>query len=77
MAVLDRAHASHSPNRIVGGGMRRRALAMLVSQPPPPCLACARGENNLLRTRPPTQPPLKGGRVTRAALPIADASLRD
>ena len=38
------------------------ALALLVSQPPQPCLGYAQ-RMKPLRTPPPTQPPLKGGKA--------------
>ena len=51
----ERAHASHPPNRIVGGGMLWCALALLFSQPPRP--ASLAPESDALFASTPTQPP--------------------
>ena len=71
MLSRTRAHASHPLNGIVGGGMLWCALALLVSQPPQPCLGYAQ-RMKPLRTPPPTQPPLKGGKTRwrRPPLPV-------
>ena len=65
-AGKERAHASHPPNRIVGGGMLWCALALLVSQPPHP--ASLAPESDALPCVHPHAAPLKGGRRIAARL---------
>ena len=73
MLSRTRAHASHPLNGIVGGGMLWCALALLVSQPPQPCLGYAQ-RMKPLRTPPPTQPPLKGGKTRWRSPPASSNS---